>query len=163
MTISEFRFTIVNVMLASLFVASGFCHAGEPNGLIEIEGKHIKRLVLSGEHSETFNEPNESITLPIGTYQIAEIELQGGYISRQYNLPKNVGEITVKEGESAVLKLGDPLTQRLKIVRCGNSLQLSYNLQGIGGEDYEQPRNNAPQFAVYKGDVQIGSGTFSYG
>ena len=164
MAMSGFRFTIANVMLVSLFAASGFCHAGEPNGLINIEGKHIKRLVLGGEHSETFNEPNGSIKLPVGAYHIAEIELQGGYISRQYNLPKNIGEITVKEGESSVIKLGAPLTQSVKIERRGNSLQLSCKLQGIGGEDYsEQQRSNAPRFAVYKGDVQIGSGTFAYG
>jgi hypothetical protein len=152
-------------MACVLFSAAGVCKAGEPKGLIKIEGKHIQRLVLFGQSDrETFKDPNETIELPIGTYQISEIELQGGYIVRGYNLPRNSDEITVKEGESAVLKFGAPLTQSVNVERHGDSLQLSYKLQGIGGENYsEQQRESPPKFAVYKGDVQIGSGTFAYG
>jgi hypothetical protein len=170
-TVPVFRFGVIKFLLfilGFLFMGAGFSFAGEPNGLIKIEGRHIKRLVLIRQSEnykkETFLEPNESIRIPLGQYQISEIELRGGYTSYQYNLPKNIGEITVKEGESSVVKLGAPLTQSVKIERRGNSLQLSCKLQGIGGEDYsEQQRNNAPRFAVYKGDVQIGSGTFAYG
>lgn len=165
------RFAITTFIFAGchyLFFSSDICYATQSNGLVKIDGKHIKRLVLLGEHKmEIFTNLNESIKLPVGKYQISEIELQDNYICRQYdlhNLPKNFAEINVKENEAAVLKFGGPLTQSIKIERRGNSLLLNYKLQGIGGEDYsERQRNKAPHFAVYKGDVQIGSGTFAYG
>jgi hypothetical protein len=165
--ISWVRLVVVKIILAGfccLVIASGICYAGEPNGIVRIEGKCIKQLVFSGKHREVFTEPNESITLPVGTYQIFEIELQDEYVSHQYNLPPNTAEITVKEGNSVVLKFGAPLTQSVKVERRGNLLQLSYKLQGIGGEVYSnENRDKAPQFAVYKGDAQIGSGAFKYG
>ena len=168
MVAAVFRFAITTFILAGcgyLFFSSDVCLANEPNGVVKIEGKHIKRLVLLGEHkTETLTNLNESVEIPAGKYQISEIVLQDDYICRQYDLFKSSSEINVKENETAVLKFGGPLTQILKIERRGNSLELSYKLQGIGGENYsEQRREKAPQFRVFKGDVQIGSGTFAYG
>jgi hypothetical protein len=43
---------------------------------------------------------------------------------------------------------------------------LSYKLLGAGGESYtprERARERPPQFAIYKGNTKIASGSFEYG
>jgi hypothetical protein len=142
--------------------------ASEPNGLINLQGKGIQRLVLTqqfGENeSQTFNEPNESIKVAPGKYRVSQLELRGGYSMIRGDPGRRNCQITVEEGKSATLKVGGPLSQNVKVTRQGCRLKLDYKLDGIGGEHYSDSlREKAPTFAVYRGDVQMGNGTFAYG
>ena len=156
---------LLSIVFGCLSLAAGSSLASEPNGIINIQGKHIQRLVLTQQFAKhkvlKFNEPNESIKVAPGKYRISELELQGGY---QIGGGGPDRQITVEEGKPATLKVGGPLSQSVKVSRQGSWLKLDYKLEGIGGEQYsDSQREKAPTFAVYQGDVQIGNGTFAYG
>lgn len=147
-----------------LFLASVSYAADEPNGVLKLEGKHIKRLVLNGTHSRTIKDPGSEITLPVGLYTLSEVQLEGDYTCYTYNLPGGPISLDIAEGKVATLKLGAPLTQSVNVVRKGNTLSISYKLTGVGGETYsESGVRKAPTFTVYQGQTKVGSGTFAYG
>jgi hypothetical protein len=140
--------------------------ANQPaQGELKIEGKFIKQLVLESKDGERqrFDQPAESIKLAAGQYRVREVHLEGGYdcIIRQFS---DEDWITVDANKPATLKAGAPLKQILKAERQGRILALSYELSGIGGENYvRDDRSSPPTFTVYKRDKKIASGTFEYG
>jgi hypothetical protein len=138
--------------------------SNEPNGILKLEGKHIKLLALQGSHAATFRDPNSELRLPVGEYRINDFRLDGDYTCQTYYLPRDALNFTITEGQTTTLKVGAPLTQSITAARKGNRLALSYKLTGIGGEPYtESGERHAPTFAVYSGDNKVGSGTFAYG
>jgi hypothetical protein len=162
--------------LIALFVITSFSWAGQVSrcqaqeqkqalGELKIEGKYIERLVLCRKNGQTeqFNEPNETIKLTVGKYRLQYVSLKGGYtcnslISSAYDW------ITIAENEAAILKVGAPLKQILKVKQRGKALVLDYKLLGIGGEAYtKNDRNKPPRLIIYKGDEEITSGRFEYG
>ncbi|MCE5341338.1 MAG: hypothetical protein LLF92_09480 [Planctomycetaceae bacterium] len=152
----------VIILLGCCIFASNLCLAAEPNGILKIEGKYVKHLSLYGNGKEVFNEPNKIINLPVGTYYISEIKLEGDYVCHPYNLSSK--ELHIKEGQTTVLGMGAPLNQNVNILRRGNSLVLNYKLQGIGGETYfPEVRGNPPKCTVYAGDEEIANCNFKYG
>jgi len=134
-------------------------------GELRIEGEHIERFVLSREdgRTERFDKPGETIELPVGQYQLQESHLDGGYIC--FQRPGLQDDwITIAENKPAVLEVGAPLKQTLKVKRRGKALVLDYKLLGIGGEAYtKNERNKPPRLVVYNGDEEINSGRFEYG
>jgi hypothetical protein len=166
-TLAAGRFTIAGLLATAgccLLLASASYAADEPNGVLRLEGKHIKRLVLNGTHSKTIKDPGSEITLPVGIYTVSEVQLEGDYTCYIYNLPGGSISLDIAEGKVATLRLGAPLTQNVEAVRKGNTLSFSYKLTGIGGESYsESGVRKAPTFTVYQGQTKVGSGTFAYG
>ena len=135
-------------------------------GQVRIEGKYIKRLVLRGGDGEnkSFEQPGETISLAPGEYQLWEVRLEGEYVCDAYGREVYDDLITVAKDKPAVLKIGAPLKQNIKVKRQGGTLVLSYELVGLGGESYtDRNRTATPTFAVYKGDKEIASGSFEYG
>ncbi|MHC4395689.1 MAG: hypothetical protein ACYS1A_08540 [Planctomycetota bacterium] len=134
-------------------------------GQVRIEGKYIERLVLQGDgESKRFDQPEENISLAPGEYRLWEVHLEDRYVCYAYGREGYGDSITVDEEKPAVLKVGAPLKQRIKVRRQGDILVLSYELVGLGGESYSsRDRTKPPTFAVYKGDKKIGSGSFEYG
>lgn len=148
-----------------------FCRAQETSkqpadiGELKLEGKNIQRLVLQrkNDRQETFRQPGESISLPSGEYQLYEVRLQGGYICYAWR-ESGAPSITVTSDKPAVLKIGAPLRQTIKVERQGRVLVLNYKLLGVGGESYSfDDRSKPPIFTVYKGDKEIASGKFEFG
>jgi len=137
-----------------------------PRGELRIEGAYIKNLVLEGgdnPHGEDLADPNASLRLPVGTYEVRRIELQGGYVCWAPGLA-GLQRVAVMEDTTEVLKVGGPLRQEIKAARRGRMLILSHEILGIGGERYsEATRAKPPRFTVYKGDTAIASGQFEYG
>jgi len=137
-----------------------------PRGELRIEGAHITKLVIEGgdnPHTEELTEPNACLRLPVGTYEVQRIELQGGYTCRVPGLA-GLQKVVVMEDTPEVLKVGGPLRQEIKAARRGRMLILSHEILGIGGERYsEATRAKPPRFTVYKGDTAIASGQFEYG
>lgn len=135
-------------------------------GELKLEGKHIKRLVLrlkNGARKE-FNTPGEAIKLPAGEYQLQEARLQGGYYCGITTRISDANWVTVAQDKPAVLEVGAPLKQAIRVERRGSLLVLNYELSGVGGEKYTaSDRSKPPTFAVYKGDRKIASGKFEFG
>ena len=72
----------------------------------------------------------------------------------------------MKKNETETLKVGGPLDNSVEVKRIGRVLQFSYKLVGADGKEYTSRngnKENAPKFAVFKGNKEIGSGTFSFG
>jgi hypothetical protein len=169
---AKFRFIGLFVaILFSLGMWAVFCEAQEvdkedaPRGQLKLEGKSVERLVLRREdgRTERFNQPGQTIELREGKYELIESHLKGGYVCFQGTGTQNPW-ITVATGEPAVLKVGAPLKQTLKVKRRGQALALDYKLLGIGGEAYARSdRSKPPSFVVYTGDKEITSGQFAYG
>jgi hypothetical protein len=134
-------------------------------GELKLEGKNIQRLVLQRKNGnqETFKQPGESISLPPGEYQLYEVRLQGGYICDERG-DQNAPLVTVTSDKPAVLKIGAPLRQTIKVERQGGVLILNYKLLGIGDENYSfENVSKPPIFTVYKADKEIASGKFEFG
>ena len=135
-------------------------------GQVKIEGQYIKRLVLRGGDGEnqSFESPGENISLAPGDYQLWEVRLEGDYVCYAYGRGIYDDLITVDKDKPAVLKIGAPLKQSVKVKRQGGVLVLSYELAGLGGETYtSRDRASTPTFAIYKGETEIASGSFEYG
>jgi hypothetical protein len=93
-----------------------------------------------------------------------EVHLEGDYVCYAYGRGIYDDLITVDANKPAVLKIGGPLKQSVKVKRQGGVLVLSYELVGLGGETYtSRKRTSTPTFAVYKGDDALASGSFEYG
>jgi hypothetical protein len=133
-------------------------------GKLRIEGVHIERLVLCRKdgRTEQLNEPNETIKLAAGEYRLQDISLKGGYTCNSLRT-STYDWITVTENEPAVLKVGAPLKQTVKIARRGYTLVLDYNLAGVGGETYGSSKSNRPVFTVFRGEKKVATGEFEFG
>ena len=165
---SKFRpvslFLSILVLLNTGICLSQVQEEGPATGELKLEGKHIQKLVFQykDRKTETFDNPGESIKLPVGEYQLREVHLEGGYVSR-FSTASGRWK-TVDKDKPNVLKVGAPLKQSVKARRRKNLLVLDYDLLGVGGGHYVRAqRSNPPQFAIYSGDKKIASGKFEFG
>jgi uncharacterized protein (DUF736 family) len=72
----------------------------------------------------------------------------------------------VRKNETLTFKTGGPLNNSVTVKHIGRVLQFSYKLVGADGKEYTSrntDKDNAPKFAVFKGNKEIGAGTFSFG
>ncbi len=131
---------------------------------LKLEGKNIERLILqSGSQKQTFNQPGKSIMLELGTYQVSELHLKGGFIHILSQGSTRLGPIQVKTGEPAILKAGGPLEQHITVQRKNQLLTMDYQLIGAAGESYRNNNRYPPTFTIYKGDKEVASGKFQFG
>jgi hypothetical protein len=157
-----------SIILLILVIGTCLCKAQDQCsvvGELKIVGEHVEHLVLLGKdgHSERLDKPAETIELPVGQYQLQESHLNGGYVCFMRAGLQDEW-ITIAENKPAVLKVGAPLKQIIKVKRRGKALVLDYKLLGIGGESYNNnDRNKPPRFIIYNGDEEINSGRFEYG
>jgi hypothetical protein len=158
---------IIPFMIASFFWNSGAscCLAGQQvMGELKLEGQHVERLTLRRKDGQTeqFNEPAGTIKLAVGEYRLQDVRLKGGFT---YNIhsASTYNWVTVTEGKPAILKVGAPLKQTVKIERQGPILSLDYYLTGVGGETYGSMRSKRPVFTVFKGDKEVTTGEFEFG
>ena len=157
-----------SIILLILVIGTYICKAQDNTsvlGELKLEGGHVERLVLRGKdgNSKWFDKPGETTELPVGKYQLQESRLDGGYVCVQEAGIKNKW-VTIAENKPAVLKVGAPLSQTIKVKRRGKALVLDYKLLGIGGESYNNnDRNKPPRLIIYNGDEEINSGRFEYG
>ena len=136
-----------------------------PNCELIFEGKCIESIKLYDEQGKTksFVKPDASVFLPPGRYSIEEIELQGGY-SAGPSFGFSDQEFVLSPDKPCRLKCGAPLAPTVTVKRAGRLLTMDYQLLDAAGREYQESgRDNPPSFAVYRGDRQIGSGTFEYG
>jgi len=170
--IVTFRFTgLLTRILFFLGIAAYICGAQEASdedatlGELKLEGKYIDRLVLQRKdgRTERLDRPAETIKLPVGEYRLLEAHLNGAYTYRS-NRPAIGAWVTITKDEAAVLKVGAPLKQTVKVQRQGMILVLKYELLGVGGKTYTaEDRDKPPTFAIYRGEEEIASGQFEFG
>jgi hypothetical protein len=133
-------------------------------GELKIAGTQISRLVLAGKDNvpQEWSNLSGSVSLPVGIYGVQRIELQGGYSTYS---PGDLTKVTISADRPAVLKMGGPLQQRVRVERRGSALVLNYELVGIGDERYMSANRSPtpPSFTVYREDKAIASGRFEYG
>ena len=162
------RLTILSLaMLIILGLVVTPCGAQQDavKGEIKLEGKRVSRLVLRliDGGTERFDQPGETIKLPPGQYELLQSHLEGGYTSYFPDVP-GLRSIEIDANEPAVLKVGAPLKQELRVQRQGRFLSLEYELLGAGGERYAPARREKPpRFTVSRGERQITSGELEYG
>jgi hypothetical protein len=139
-----------------------------------ILGKHIKNLWLfnqQGQQPMYRRRGSSMFVTPPGQYRIQEIDLQGGYSAfprSGYSGPW-ADWLTLAPGKACRFDIKAPLTSSVSVKRAGRLLKLDYQLLDGDGRKYRRndrsgkDRAHPPQFAVYQGNRQIGSGTFEYG
>jgi len=109
---------------------------------LKLEDGNIEILILqSGDQKQTFDRPGKSIMLEPGTYQVFYLQLKGGFIYNAYWDTTWLGPIQVGPGESAILKAGGPLEQRITVQRKGQLLAMDYQLIG-GVQPVERASNS---------------------
>jgi hypothetical protein len=134
-------------------------------GELRIEGESIERLVLvdGRGHHRVFDRPGAMVTLPEGEYRLQEVVLEGGYRCWPHQVPEG-NPLTVSRDQPATLKVGAPLSQRVRARRQGTVLSLNFEIVGGAGELYSPPTStNKPHVAAYRHDKQILSADFEYG
>jgi hypothetical protein len=159
------RIAVYSLLLSGLWQTTSALGQDSSGGELKIEGTYITQLVLNGDdhHTEHLNAPHGNVSLPLDTYRIRAIELQGGYTCLPQSFA-SLGRITVTRDKPTVLKVGGPLQQVVKVERQGRVLVLNYELVGIGNEKYANTRrDNKPSFTIYEGQKAIASGQFEYG
>jgi hypothetical protein len=150
-------------------LSASFAEADRKMGRLKLEGKFIKRLVLTSDSSLVLlDSPGETVSLPTGEYVWKNLFLDSGKddifiadISR-----KKPESFLVTEDTPATLKIGGPLNNTVKVNRTGNTLNLSYALKGAGGHKYNSMSgrsDKAPTFTVKKDGKEVASGKFEYG
>jgi hypothetical protein len=132
---------------------------------LEIQGSHISTLTLESQDGQIRHiaNPGPRLSLPAGTYCVRQVNLKGGHLFVGSSAPEP-DWFTLTPENAHQLKVGAPLTPRVQVARWGRFLRLDYQLLDVGGRAYRggQPTNR-PRFTVYRGDRQIGSGSFEYG
>lgn len=150
-----------------------------------LEGKHIEKLVLSDKQGKVVNlvRPDARVLLPAGDYQIEEIEVPGGYITRWFVKPPSPWPpprdrlLTLSPDKPCRPNIGGPLkaTIDIKAKRVGRLVKVSYSLWLRGSEQWPyflrerapvSEQAPLPQFAIYQGDRDItamGAGSLEYG
>jgi len=155
-----------SAILLILAIGTCLCKAQDQKsvlGELRLEGQHVERLTLrrKDDQTEQFNEPAGIIKLAIGEYRLQDVRLNGGFTYSSSASTYNW--VAVTEGETAILKVGAPLKQTVKIERQGPILSLDYSLTGVGGETYGSTRSKQPMFTVFKGEKKVAADEFEFG
>jgi hypothetical protein len=139
-------------------------------GTLRIEGQKIHELVLgTGDMLVLPPLTEQPVSVPVGDYRCRAVRIQYGEQKRAS--PEGTHDIAVSippDGEG-LLKVGGPLQNTVRVERTGNVLKFHYQLKGVGGETYDAQqitnydRQKTPTVTIYKGPLQLASGTFEYG
>jgi len=130
-----------------------------------LEGSSIEELTLASPQAGTleFKPPPARLRLAPGEYWIHKVVVKGGFAA-QPSPARDADRMILVAGESRRIQGGAPLVPRVAADRRGSLLRLGYRLEDAQGRQYSaSSRDCAPQFSVYCGDRQVGTGTFEYG
>lgn len=138
-------------------------------GELKLSGAFLQRVVLEGgPYLVVLDQPRSVVKVPVGTYAPAKVWLKQG-ATEAYNevrFPSSASRIAITTNKPANLALGGPLTNSVSVSRHGKSLNLAYQLVGVGGASYQlanQDRSKPPEFTVHHAGKKVGSGNFEFG
>lgn len=134
-------------------------------GELKVSGSNLHRITLTAKPAMTviLDQPQGTVKLPVGSYELAEIWLRAGEAEAG---AYSAGKLSVSEQRPANLLAGGPLTNSVEVKSERDSLRLSYKLVGADGRAYSFPtpdRQHPPEFAVFQGTNRVASGKFQYG
>ena len=142
-----------------------------PTGTLQIESKWVHRLVLGNGELLIVPEPVEGAAIvPTGNFRVQQCNLKYDK-EKPVISPTRLNEMKVVVSETGenVLRIGGPLDSQVKIQRMGKVLKFDYELVGAGGEKYDVQQitnydnDKKSSVTIYKGDMQVGSGSFEFG
>jgi hypothetical protein len=87
-------------------------------------------------------------------------------VTSQAPKKKTPARTGMDEEKAAEYRAAAPLNHTVRIERTGSYLKLNYELIGTDGKKYDLWKINdrsRPGFAIYRGDTQVGGGTFEFG
>lgn len=140
-----------------------------PLGVLNVQGKYIKRLVLTGRTGDTtctavLENPDGDVRVPVADYRVHAVYLDGLDL-----MAWSDRELSVKAESTAALAIGGPLYNKMLVSREGSRFNFSPGtLQGAGGEIYQQIADFGPpmapgDYAVYDDGKQVLAGRLEYG
>jgi len=138
-------------------------------GKLIIDGQFVRYLILKSKRESSItvlDQPQGEVIVPVGEHDISHVFLDGGKAGL-FDLDYYYGNyLTIKDNKPVTLTIGGPLKNDVGIKRVGRVLKLSCILKGSDGRQYKAADTKdriEPAFAIFKGDKEIGSGTFSFG
>jgi hypothetical protein len=155
-----------------------------PTGQLNIEGQGIEQIILERRVEERgaprFFDPNDtvvlqrpgpSVSVPVGEYWLQKVELLGGY---SCILPRRIDDrtgqvvdgepVSIRPGDSWLLRIGGPLKWGVSAVRQGRTLQVGCFLFDRNNRMCSRPSaQKPPRFTIYCDNRVVGSGSFEYG
>jgi hypothetical protein len=144
-----------------------------PLAAFSLEGKWVTQLVLGTRDMLVLPELYENaaaVFVPALPLDVISCSLKYAADKPAISpMTHTTPSIEFMDGHPIVLKIGGPLQNSVDIQRSGKILTFNYQLIGVGGEKYDPQQvtqyDNAkkPSVAIYKGDLQVGSGNFEYG
>jgi hypothetical protein len=139
-----------------------------PLGKVKIESKFVKCLVVNNDTTQVIlDSPAGESVVPLGNFNYEHLVIEGEK-SEKFKVTNFHGgnEFSVNSDEPTIIKAGGALINSVSVQRNGSVLTFGYKLVDAIGNEYgslQGSRDNPPGFVVYKGDKQVGSGTFEYG
>ena len=136
-----------------------------PLGELKVAGTDLHRVILTAKPSLTvvLDQPQGTVKLPVGNYELAEIWLRKGEAEFACF---SAGKLSVDARRPASLVAGGPLTNSVTVASQGNSVQLNYKLLGADGRAYKAPQpdyKRPPEFAIFRGTNRLATGKFEFG
>lgn len=137
-------------------------------GELKLTGQFIKRLVLAESPSKyvvILTQPTNVVKVPTGSYGRVDVLLEHNGAQAYANSDRSEAKsVLVNDKTPAVLDVGGPLTNSVVATRHGQELKMDYQLIGAGGRTYQMTGvRKQPEFAIYKGEKKLTSGTFEFG
>jgi hypothetical protein len=139
-------------------------------GELKLTGQFIQRLVVTGsKYTVVLDQPEPVVKVPVGSYRGCQVQLGKGGVEAYREADRSRGSgnekgITIATGKPALLAVGGPLTNTVAANRRGRVLNLSYELVGMGGENYQLlGARRQPEFVAYRAGKKIASGKFEFG
>jgi hypothetical protein len=133
---------------------------------VQITGKHIKCLYLSGSNLIILDSPQKYIHIPAGRYPQVRAILGDEKSKFLATCDLSLRNFEVVRGKPATLTVGAPLKSIVDVSQNGRYLSLTYRLIDNNNNDYtlsaKEPKQ-LPRAVIYQGDREIQSGTFEYG
>ena len=134
---------------------------GGDMGILNLEGRRIETLRLSGPGSVHLKKPDPQVPLPAGHYSVQKAVLTGHV---QMIPGRQHPRFTIKKGEVTRLNLGAPLQPTLEASQSLNRIRIAYHLDGAGGERYVPGLRKAPpSVTIFQNGRRLGSSQFEYG
>ncbi len=138
----------------------------EPVGRLICEAGRTRSVQLRSERSVALVDPSAgSIPLPAEVYGVEDVALEAD--SADTEIPRFVGldqKVAIQADQTAILRIGAPMSHSVKVTRDRNLWTFSYRLVGRGGEHYVYYNSrHRPLLAIHKGPLTIATGTLPFG
>ncbi len=134
-----------------------------PLGELRIEADGCRGLDLRDDRQAALlSNPAGVLSVPASNYRVDNCVLRSQGMPLRFAGSERV--VSVQPGQTTSLRVGLPLSNTIVAARDRNSLRLTYQLVGTGGETYHYGGPmQLPSFRIYQGPLRIFEGSFGFG